>query len=88
VLLDQSVDVPPSATLAELAELAEAELGVSAAAFGAHATAARFAPPVSAREAARELRRAMRLLRRDVRRELTGLERARGLLSLRSLGLA
>jgi transglutaminase-like putative cysteine protease len=88
VLLDQSVDVPPSATLAELAELAEAELGVSAAAFGAHATAARFAPPVSAREAARELRRAMRLLRRDVRRELTGFERARGLLSLRSLGLA
>jgi protein-glutamine gamma-glutamyltransferase len=88
VLLDQLVDVPPSVTLSELALLAEAELGVSAAAFGAHGTAARFAPPGSAREAARELRRAMRQLRRDVRRELTRFERLRGLLSLRSLGLA
>jgi transglutaminase-like putative cysteine protease len=88
VLLDQLVDVPPSATLTELAALAEAELGVSAAAFGAHGTAARFAPPVSALEAARELRRAMRQLRREIRRELTRFERTRGLLSLRSLGLA
>jgi hypothetical protein len=88
VLLDQLVDVPPSATLTELAALAEAELGVSAAAFGAHGTAARFAPPGYAREAARELRRAMRELRRDLRRELSRFERTRGLLSLRSLGLA
>jgi transglutaminase-like putative cysteine protease len=88
VLLDQLVDVPASATLADLATLAEAELGVSAAAFGLHGTAARFAPPGYAREAARELRRTMRQLRRDMRRELTGFERARGLLSLRSLGLA
>jgi transglutaminase-like putative cysteine protease len=88
VLLDQLVDVPPSATLAEVAALAEAELGVSAAAFGRHGTAARFAPPGHAREAARELRRSMRELRRDLRRELTRFERTRGLLSLRSLGLA
>jgi transglutaminase-like putative cysteine protease len=88
VLLDQYIDVPASATLTELAALAEAELGVSAAAFGAHGTAARFAPPRYAREAARELRRAMRELRRDLRRELTRFERTRGLLSLRSLGLA
>ena len=88
VLLDQFVDVPASATLAELAALAEAELGVSAAAFGLHGTAARFAPPAYAHEAARELRRAMRELRRDMRRELTRFERTRGLLSLRSLGLA
>jgi hypothetical protein len=88
VLLDQLVDVPASATLADLAALAEAELGVSAAAFGLHGTAARFAPPGYAREAARELRRTMRQLRRDMRRELTGFERVRGLLSLRSLGLA
>ena len=88
VLLDQSVDVPASATLTELAALAEAELGVSAAALGAHGTAARFAPPRYAHEAARELRRAMRQIRRDVRRELTRFERTRGLLSLRSLGLA
>ena len=88
VLLDQLVDVPRSATLAELAALAEAELGVSAAALGLHGTAARFAPPGYAREAARELRRAMRQIRRDLRRELTRFERTRGLLSLRSLGLA
>jgi hypothetical protein len=88
VLVDQLVDVPPSATFGELAALAEAELGVSAAAFGLHGTAARFAPPVYAREAARELRGAMRQLRRDVRRELNRFERTRGLLSLRSLGLA
>ena len=88
VLLDQLVDVPPSATLADLAALAEAELGVSAAALGLHGTAARFAPPGHAREAARVLRRSMRELRRDLRRELTRFERTRGLLSLRSLGLA
>jgi hypothetical protein len=88
VLLDQLVDVPASATLAELAVLAERELGISAAAFGLHGTAARFAPPGYAREAARELRRAMHDLRRDLRRELTRFERTRGLLSLRSLGLA
>ena len=88
VLLDQLVDVPSSATLTELAALAEAELGVSAAAVGLHATAARFAAPGYAREAARELRRAMREVRRDVRSALTRFERTRGLLSLRSLGLA
>jgi transglutaminase-like putative cysteine protease len=88
VLVDQLVDVPPSATLGEIAALAEAELGVSAAEFGLHGTAARFAPPAYAREAARELRREMRQLRRDVRRQLSRFERTRGLLSLRSLGLA
>ena len=88
VLLDQLVDVPASATLTELAALAEAELGVSAGEVGLRATAARFAPPGYAREAARELRGAMRQVRRDLRRELTRIERTRGLLSLRSLGLA
>ncbi|HKD34783.1 MAG TPA: transglutaminaseTgpA domain-containing protein [Gaiellaceae bacterium] len=88
VLVDQLVDVPSSATLSEVAALAEAELGVSAAEFGRHGTAARFAPPASAREAARELRREMRELRKDVRRQLNRFERTRGLLSLRSLGLA
>jgi protein-glutamine gamma-glutamyltransferase len=88
VLVDQLVEVPVSATLTELAALAEAELGVSAAALGLHATAARFGPSDSARQAARELRREMRQVRSDVRRELTRYERTRGLLSLRSLGLA
>ncbi|MGB2875833.1 MAG: transglutaminase domain-containing protein [Gaiellaceae bacterium] len=88
ILLDQLVDVPASATLAELALLVEAEFGVSAAAFGRHATAARFGPRAGAREAAREMRRALRAVRRGVQGELTRFERFRGLVSLRSLGFA
>ena len=87
-LLDQGVDVPPSATLRELAQLVESEFGVEAGAFGLHATAARFGPRRGAREAARAMRRDLRALRRDLRAELTRFERVRGLLSLRSLGLA
>jgi transglutaminase-like putative cysteine protease len=88
VLLDQQVEVPPSATVRELAELVRAEFGVEAAEFGLHADAARFGPVDGAREAARATRRDLRRLRRSLRRELTRFERFRGLLSLRSLGLA
>ena len=88
ILLDQGIAVPASATPSELAALAERKLEVSVPGLGAHATVARFGPPVAARQAARELRRSMRTLRRGIRRELTGVERARGLVSLRSLGLA
>jgi transglutaminase-like putative cysteine protease len=87
-LLDQGLDVPRSATLRELAALIESEFGVRASAFGLHATAARFGPRSSAREAARAMRSDLRELRRSLRRELSRGERARGLLSLRSLGLA
>ena len=88
VLLDQRIDVPSSATLSELADLANAELGIETAAVGRHATVARFGPPASARAAARELRGAMWATRRSLRVELSRVERGRGLLSLRSLGLA
>jgi hypothetical protein len=88
VLLDQQVEVSPSATVRELAELVSAEFGVQAAEFGLHADAARFGPADGAREAARATRRDLRRLRRGLRRELTRFERVRGLLSLRSLGLA
>ena len=88
ILVDQRVDVPASATLQELAVLVEAELGVDATRFGLHATAARFGPIAGAREAAQEMRLAMRGVRRGIRAELTRLDRTRGLLSLRSLGLA
>ena len=77
-----------SATLRELAALVESEFRVEAGAFGLHATAARFAPGVGAREAARAMRRDLRALRRGMRRTLSRSERVRGLLSLRSLGLA
>jgi hypothetical protein len=87
-VLDQGVDVPASATLRELAAVVEQEFRVGAGAFGLHATAARFGPRVGAREAARAMRRDLRAIRRGLRRELTWLERMRGLLSLRSLGLA
>ena len=88
VLVDQLVDVPDSATLTELAALFESELGVRAAAFGLHGTAARFAPPAQAREAARDMRRAVSQVKRELRAELSRFDRTRGLLSLRSLGLA
>jgi len=88
ILVDQRIEVSPNATVAELAALTQAELGVETAGVGMHATVARFAPPAYAREAARELRSSVRRLRRSLRQELSFWERARGLLSLRSLGLS
>jgi transglutaminase-like putative cysteine protease len=87
-LLDQGLEVPASATLRELSALVEDEFRVEAQAFGLHATAARFAPQTGAREAARAMRRDLRALRKALRKELSRSERVRGLLSLRSLGLA
>ncbi len=88
ILRDQLVPVPESATFLELARLAEVELGVKAGSFGMHATVARFGPAASADRAADELQRDLRALRRGIRSRLTRLERLRGLLSLRSLGMA
>ena len=88
ILRDQLVDVPDSATLEELAVLVEKEFGFDATAFSLHASAARFGPAAGARDAAREMRRSLREVRRGIRAELTRLDRTRGLLSLRSLGLA
>jgi transglutaminase-like putative cysteine protease len=87
-LLDQGLEIPQSATFRELAALVESEFRVETRAFGLHATAARFGPRSSAREAARAMLRELRAIRRGLRRELSRSERARGLLSLRSLGLA
>ena len=87
ILRDQLVDVPDSATLEELAVLVEG-FGLDATAFSLHASAARFGTAVGARDAAREMRRSVREMRRGIRAELTRLDRTRGLLSLRSLGLA
>jgi hypothetical protein len=84
---DQGAKAPPSATLRDLAQLVDAELGVSAEAFVAAAAEARFGPAEAAREAARSARRELRSLRRDLRRALTRTERTLGLVSLRSLGL-
>lgn len=87
-LLDQHLEGVRSATLHELGALVEHELGADAQAFVAAATAARFGPPGSSARAAREARRELRLLLRDIRHRLNAHSRVRGLLSLRSLGFA
>ncbi|MGZ4390202.1 MAG: transglutaminase family protein [Gaiellaceae bacterium] len=87
-LLDQRIDAARSATLHELGALVRDELTVDPAAFVAAATAARFGPPAGAGTAARRARKELRALRRRLRQRLTPFERARGLLSLRSLGFA
>lgn len=86
-LADQGLPVRESSTLGDLHALLEAELGVSARAFAAAAGAARFGPPAAAAAPARLARRELRALLRAVRARLTRLQRARGFVSLRSLGL-
>jgi transglutaminase-like putative cysteine protease len=87
-LLDQGLDVTRGATLHELGALVATELSAQPAEFVAAASAARFGRPEPASEAARRARRELRVLVRQLRRRLTRVERARGLLSLRSLGLS
>jgi protein-glutamine gamma-glutamyltransferase len=85
-LRDQRLEPLPGATLAEVAETLDEQLAVSAREFVSAATAARFAPLAVARVEARRARRELRGVLRAIRRHLTAGERARGLLSLRSLG--
>jgi transglutaminase-like putative cysteine protease len=87
-LLDQHIDAARSATLHELGALVRHELAVDPELFVAAATAARFGRAEGAGAAARAARRELRLLLRSIRTRLSGRERLRGLLSLRSLGLA
>jgi len=84
---DQGAKAPPSATLRELAQLVEKELGVSASEFATAAAEARFGPNADAHAAARAAHSELRSLRRELRAVLSRTERALGLVSLRSLGL-
>lgn len=84
-LLDQRVDVSPSATASELGAVLERELGVGARAFADAAGAARFGPPHHAGAAALAARREARALLRLVRARLTLRERLRGFVAVRSL---
>jgi protein-glutamine gamma-glutamyltransferase len=86
ILLDQGVRVSRSATLTELADLAQSHLLVDADTFAHAAARARFARSEDAREAAREARQELRRIRRRLRRRLSAGRRLRGLLSVRSLG--
>ncbi len=86
-LADQGLPVSDSQSLGDLQALVEAELGVSAKGFAAAAGAARFGPPGGAAPSARLARRELRALLRVVRTRLSRVERVRGFLCLRSLGL-
>ena len=86
-LADQGITVPSSSTLAELAAEAEG-LGAHVGPFVDAVDAARFGPPAGAGAAARRARRELRRVERELRANLGRLERARGLLSLRSLGFS
>jgi hypothetical protein len=87
-LADQRIAVAPGATLNELAEAVSAELAVDARPFADAAVSARFGRPTDAPAAARRARRELRDLKRRLRRRIFLLDRARGLLSLRSLGFS
>jgi transglutaminase-like putative cysteine protease len=84
-LVDQRVETPRSATLGELGDLFRREFAVQPEAFVAAATAARFGPPAEAAAAALTARRELRALLEIARRSLSWPDRARGLLSVRSL---
>jgi transglutaminase-like putative cysteine protease len=86
-LHDQRVPAPDAATLRELGGNVSAMLGVDATEFAREATLARYGPPEGARAAAARARQELRELKRRLRRSLGFFERARGLVSVRSLGL-
>jgi hypothetical protein len=84
-LVDQRIETPRSATLGELGDLFRREFAVQPEAFVAAATTARFGPPEEAAAAALTAKRELRALLEIARRSLSWRDRARGLLSLRSL---
>jgi hypothetical protein len=87
-LADQKIAVPESATTAELGEVVRQEVALDASPFIDAVTAARYGPPERADEAARRARRELRRIERALRHRLSAWDRARGLVSVRSLGLS
>ena len=86
-LQDQRVPTAEAATFRELGGTVAERLGVDASNFAQAATAARYGPPGAARQEAGSARRELRDLKRRLRKSLAKSDRARGLLSVRSLGL-
>jgi transglutaminase-like putative cysteine protease len=84
---DQRVPRDPAATFLELGDVVSQRLGVDASRFARAATAARYGPPGQARQAASHARAELRQVKRRLRRALGLIDRIRGLLSVRSLGL-
>jgi hypothetical protein len=86
-LQDQRFPAARGATLHELGESIEQELGVDASEFARVAAVARYGPLEEAGAAAARSRIELRELKRKLRRGMFVLDRARGLVSVRSLGL-
>jgi transglutaminase-like putative cysteine protease len=86
-LQDQRVTPSRAATLRELGATISDRFGVDAGSFAQAAAAARYGPRTEASAAARLARTELREVKRKLRRGLFVLDRARGLISVRSLGL-
>ena len=86
-LQDQRVPASQAATLHELGDAIAERYGVDADAFAREAALARYGPQDDARDAAGRARVELRELKRKLRRGLFVLDRLRGLVSVRSLGL-
>jgi protein-glutamine gamma-glutamyltransferase len=86
-LADQGVDLPPSATMADIGAMLQRFYSVDATPFVRDVTVARYGPPARAPEALRRARRDLRKIRRDLRRRLGLASRLRGAVSLRSLSI-
>jgi len=82
---DQGLNVPDSATNAEVSALVSERFGVDPDPLMSALTVARYGPPGVAEPAAGRARRELKRLRRALRSHLTLGRRARGLLSVRSL---
>jgi hypothetical protein len=81
---DQGVTVSSNLTFEDLAQRLGDTYGVDAGPFAACASAARYAPPREAERAGRRIRRQVRLLKRDIRRQLTARDRFTGAFRLRT----
>ncbi len=84
-LADQGHDLPPSATLSEVAHALDRYYAVDADSFAHWAGIARFARPDQADDAVARARRELRRVRRDLRHQLSAISRFKGAISLRSL---
>jgi protein-glutamine gamma-glutamyltransferase len=86
-LADQGFELPPSATLAEVGQALDRYYAVDGRPFVHAATIARFGRPEEADAALSRARRELRRVRRDLRHQVSAVNRFRGAVSLRSLAM-
>ena len=84
---DQRMRTAPAATFHELGRTVADRLGIDATDFTRAATEARYGPLEGASAASRRARRELRTLKRRLRADLEVVDRLRGFVSVRSLGL-